>query len=123
MRIPVRMLSVAVVLCGLVAAVAAQDPIYEPGQGITLPKATKQVNARYTSEAMQARIQGEVVLSVVVLADGGVGEVKVVKSLDTEHGLDQSAVDAMKQWLFEPGRKDDRPVAVRVKVEMTFTMK
>jgi len=40
-----------------------------------------------------------------------------------EYGLDQAAIDALKQWKFQPGRKDDKPVAVRITVESAFTLK
>ena len=72
---------------------------------------------------MQNRIEGSVGLSAVVLAAGTVGEVKVVQSLDTVHGLDAEAVKALKQWEFKPGTKDGKAVAVRVAVNLTFTLK
>ena len=61
-------------------------------------------------------------MTVVVLSDGTVGEVTVLRSLDTTFGLDGQAVLAAKQWVFNPGMKDGLPVAVRVTIEMTFTL-
>ena len=58
-----------------------------------------------------ARIQGTVLLSVVVLAEDTVGDVAVIRSLDTQTGLDAPAVSAAKQWLFTPGQKDGVAVA------------
>jgi protein TonB len=81
------------------------------------------VHPKYTPAAMQAGIQGSIVLQAVVLETGAVGDVKVVKSLDKEHGLDDEAVKAMKAWRFEPGTRDGKPVPVSVEVEMTFTLK
>jgi protein TonB len=72
---------------------------------------------------MRAKIQGAVFLDIVVLASGEVGDVTVTKSLDTEYGLDLEAVKAAKQWRFEPGTKDGRPVPVQVALELTFTLK
>jgi protein TonB len=108
-----------------VAVVYAQDPatIYKPGNGVSLPEATRQVKAEYTEEAKANRIEGNVVLDVVVLADGGIGEVNVEKSLDSIYGLDRNAVAAMKKWKFKPGTKDGKPVAVRVNVAMTFSLR
>jgi TonB family protein len=57
------------------------------------------------------------------MRDGTVGEVNVIRSLDTTYGLDASAVFAAKQWRFNPGMKDGVPVAVRVTIEMTFTLR
>ena len=91
--------------------------------GVTLPVPVRSIKPGYTAAAMDARIEGKVVLSVVVLDDGKVGEVTVTQSLDKEYGLDTQAVEAAKQWLFKPGTKDGKPVAVRVDLEMTFTLK
>ena len=108
----------------LVALAGAQDStVYAPGNGVSLPQVVKQVKADYTDEAKQNRIEGKVGLEVIVNADGAVGDVKVVESLDTVYGLDKNAVAAMKQWQFKPGMKDGKAVAVRVRVEMNFTLK
>ncbi len=106
-------------------APAAQDAaqVYDPGNGVTLPVVVRQVQAHYTPAAMGARLEGTVVLQSVVLADGTVGEVRVIQSLDTEHGLDEQAIVAMKQWIFKPGQRDGKPVAVRIHCEMTFTLR
>jgi TonB family protein len=72
---------------------------------------------------MQNRIEGKVGLDVVVLSDGKVGDVTVVQSLDKIYGLDDNAVKAMKQWEFKPGMKDGKAVAVRIHVDMAFTLK
>ena len=79
----------------------------------------RQVKAGYTAAAMDAHIEGTVLLDAVVLADGKVGDVKVTQSLDTEYGLDTQAVEAIKQWLFKAGTKDGKPVAVRVAIAKT----
>jgi TonB family protein len=55
-----------------------------------------------------------------VRADGTVGEVCVVRSLDRRYGLDDEAVKALKQWQFTPCQKDGVAVPVVVEVEMTF---
>jgi TonB family protein len=72
---------------------------------------------------MEAKIQGSVWLECVVNEQGDISDVQVTRSLDTEYGLDQEAVSAARQWKFEPGRKDGKPVAVRITIELTFTLK
>ena len=72
---------------------------------------------------MQAKIQGSVWLKCVVSETGDITDVEVTKSLDTEYGLDQAAIDAARQWKFKPGRKDGKPVAVGITLELTFTLK
>lgn len=94
-----------------------------PGDGVTMPVVVYEVKPKYTPEAREAKIQGTVLLEAVVLETGAVGEVKIVRSLDSVYGLDDEAVKAMKQWRFKPGTKDGKPVAVRVEVEMSFTLK
>ena len=67
----------------VVARVGAQTaPIYQPGNGVTLPRVISEVKAHYTEEAKAARIEGTVILSTVVLADGRVRDVDVAVSLD-----------------------------------------
>ena len=98
--------------------------VYDAGStGVSLPTLVKDVKPNYTADAIANRIQGTVLLSVVVLSNGTVGDVSVVRSLDTTYGLDAQAVLAAKQWLFNPGVKDGVPVAVRVTIEMSFTLR
>lgn len=109
----------------LVAAsgLSAQQQVYRARDGVALPVVVKSVKPGYTTAAKEARIQGTVVLDAVVLADGFVGDITVVGSLDASPGgLDDQAIRALKQWEFKPATKDDKPVAVAVNVEMTFTL-
>ena len=99
------------------------EQVQKPGNGVTAPRIVREVKPNYTRDAMDAKIQGAVWLEAVVLEDGTVGTVKVTKSLDTEHGLDEEAVKAMKQWTFKPGTKDGKAVPVQIEVEMTFRLK
>jgi protein TonB len=72
---------------------------------------------------MRAKIQGVVLLEVVVMPDGSVGRVEVERSLDRVFGLDQEAVKAAKQWRFVPGTRMGQPVPVLVTIEMYFTLR
>jgi TonB family protein len=107
-------------LAASLAPVAGRDAARE---GVTVPQLLRKVDPEYTADAMRARIQGTVVLEMVVLADGSVGKVAMVRSLDSVYGLDQSAIDAASQWKFKPGTKDGKPVAVAVTLEMKFTLR
>jgi len=107
-----------------VAFFAAQDStVYTPGNGVSLPKVTREVRPEYSNEARENHIEGVVMLDAVVLSDGAVGDVEIAESLDTMYGLDANAVKAMKQWQFEPGKKDGKPVAVQIHVQMKYTLK
>jgi protein TonB len=124
MRAHVGLATVGCIL-GCFLAVAAQDVgrVYKTSEGVTAPKLIKEGKPQYTAQAMRERIQGRVIMDVVVLANGNVGDVKIARSLDKKHGLDEQAIKAVKQWKFVPGTKDGKPVAVQVQVEMTFTLK
>jgi bla regulator protein blaR1 len=102
----------------------AQEPdrdVQRPGGRVTTPKLKREVKPQYSERAKQEKIEGEVLMECVVKTDGTVGDTKVVKSLDPD--LDQAALDAAAQWLFEPGTRDGKPVAVLVTIAMSFTLK
>jgi TonB family protein len=92
-----------------------------PGNGIKSPTLIKQVVAKYTAEALRAKIEGEVEIEAVVSVDGTVGDARVVRSLDHVYGLDDQAVKAAKEWLFKPGTDSDgNPVPVIVTLIVSF---
>jgi protein TonB len=94
-----------------------------PGNGVLEPRLLRQVKPQYTADAMRAKVQGVVWLDCVVMPDGTVGDVEIVRSLDPVWGLDQEAVKAARQWRFEPGTRNGEPVAVLVTIELTFTLR
>jgi protein TonB len=95
-----------------------------PGAGAILsPEIIRQVRPNYTNAALQARVRGLVVMDAVVLPDGSVGDVKIVRSLDKRFGLDEEAIKAVKQWRFRPARRSGDPVAMLVSVEMMFELR
>ena len=96
---------------------------YRPGNGVTSPRLIKEVKPGYTSEAMRAKIQGEVSMEAVVMPDGSVGQVTITRSLDSTFGLDQEAIRTVKQWRFAPGTRMGVPVPVLVEIVMSFTLR
>ena len=99
--------------------------VYRPGGelGVSWPVDLTQVKPRYTPEGMRQKIQGVVDLEIVVLPDGTVGNVRLVKSLDQNlYGLDEQAVAAAKQWKFKPGLLNGKPVAVIVGMSLEFRL-
>lgn len=91
-----------------------------PGGDVSSPSVIREAKPEYTPEALQARIQGSVTLEVVVLANGTVGRVTVVRSLHP--GLDQKAVEAAKKWFFQPGRRKGAAVDVIVTLILEFRL-
>ncbi len=80
------------------------------------------MGVKYTPEAAGARIEGTVIVECVVLANGKVRDVRVVKSLDPVHGLDEEAIKAAKQWRFTPGKKGGVAVPTLVSIEFLFSL-
>jgi TonB family protein len=97
--------------------------VYRPGSGIEIPRILTEVKPQYTADAMRAKIQGVVEMEAVVMPDGSVGDVQITRSLDRTFGLDQKAIEAVKQWRFAPGTRFGKPVPVLVTIELTFTLR
>jgi TonB family protein len=127
MRIFLRRLVAIAVLSLATSTLDAQEtqkePVYRPGNGVTLPVVIHDERPQYTSEAMRAKITGSVIVEVTVTAKGETVDAEVTQSLDKTYGLDDACLAAAKLWKFKPGTKDGKPVAVRVWIEMTFTLK
>jgi periplasmic protein TonB len=94
---------------------------YRPGSGITPPSVLREVKPQYTEEARRLGVEGDVVLEIVVRADGSVGQISLVHRLGS--GLDQRAVDAVRQWRFSPARRHGTPVDVLVEVAVEFKLR
>lgn len=96
--------------------------VFDLGAGITPPQAIRVVKPVYTAEAMQRRIQGEVLVTAIVRSDGTVTDARVSRSLDGLFGLDEEAIRTALQWRFKPAARLGRPVAVYVTIGVGFTM-
>lgn len=97
--------------------------VYQPGNGVTLPRILREVKPAYTSDAMRAKVQGTVLLQCVVRPDGSVTDIQILRSLDSVFGLDQEAMKAARQWRFAPGTRMGQPVPVQITIELTFTLR
>jgi TonB family protein len=96
---------------------------YQPGNGVSPPRVRIKVDPQYSADAMRAKIQGLVVVSAVVLPDGSVTDVRVIRSLDRSFGLDMKAIEAARQWRFFPGTRQGEPVPVLVNIELEFNLR
>ena len=96
------------------------DRIYRVGGGVSAPRPIYTPDPDYSEEARKSKYQGMVVLWLVIGADGHTHEVRVARRLGM--GLDEKAIEAVKQWQFEPAMKDGQPVAVQMNVEVSFRL-
>ena len=95
-----------------------QEKIYELTSDITPPRLIHRVDPEYPSGSRGLRLEGSVIIESIITAHGEPTTLRVVKSLAEE--VDKAALDAVKQWRFEPAKKDRKPVAVRVTIEVAF---
>jgi len=92
--------------------------IFRVGAGVSPPRVIYQPEPEFSEEARKAKFQGICTLALVVGADGRPSNIRVQSSLGM--GLDEKAIEAVKNWKFEPAMKDGHPVAVAIAVEVDF---
>jgi TonB family protein len=111
----------AVLLGCLIAAAqepAAQSGVYRIGGPVSAPWVVEKREPQYTEEARIAKLQGQVILSLVVGTDGRASNFQIKQSLGM--GLDEKAIEAVSDWRFKPGMKEGQPVAVFATVEVRY---
>jgi TonB family protein len=74
----------------------------------------------YSDEARRKKIQGVVVLSVLVTAEGEPTDIRVEESLG--YGLDEKAIEAASRSQFKPAMRDGEPVPKRIVMQMSFKL-
>ena len=121
--IAVLLTLIALSLSGTAMAAPQQpdpDGVYEIGNGVMAPKPVSMPDAEYTDRARKKKINGTVIVAMIVTPEGNVRDAKVIKSLDKD--LDKQAIAAVNKWTFEPATKDGSPVAVHLKAEVSFRL-
>jgi len=95
---------------------------FHPGTGgVGYPSCAYCPDPKYSEEARKAKYQGTVVLQAIITADGRAIEIQVVKGPGL--GLEEKAVEAVKQWRFKPAMgPGGKPVPVVVPIEVTFRL-
>jgi len=106
---------------GVTARVFAPDVVSPCDTDVVIPKLRREVKPAYTRKAMEAGVQGTVLMAAVVEVTGRVGEVQVVRSLRSD--LDEEAVKAVKGWQFQPGTRNGAPAPIVVSVELYFKLR
>jgi len=110
---------------GPVGPGGGHDQPYEQGTlGLIPPTLVPGSRAlpKYPDLARRAGLQGTVILLAVIEKDGTVGEIEVVKSPDQRWGFDLAAIDAVKQWRYQPALMNGGPVAAYIQVMVEFTL-
>ena len=89
---------------------------------IARPQGGYQVRPSYPPSARRLGIQGTALLRVYVAADGQVTEVLVDQSAG-HPDLDRAAVEAVRRWRFEPGRRSEEPIGMWVLLPVQFVLR
>ena len=92
----------------------------KPASQTKAPRILKRVEPQYTEEARTHRLQGTVLLRGVLQENGRLIAIQVEKGIG--HGLDEKAIDCVRQWQFEPATRDGVPVSAPVHIEITFRL-
>ncbi len=92
--------------------------IFHVGGGVSPPRQIYAPEPEFSEEARKAKYQGVCTLGLIVGADGRPSNIRVLSSLGM--GLDEKAIEAVKNWRFEPAMKDGHPVRVEIAVEVDF---
>jgi TonB family protein len=98
------------------------DGVYRSGAGgVGYPSCDRCPDPKYTKLARKKKLEGTVVLQVIIQPNGGITDIQLVKSPAQE--LTDMAIEAVKNWHMNPAhRADGVPVPVMVPVEVTFRL-
>jgi TonB family protein len=99
---------------------APDDDIVSIGHGVEPPKLTYKIEPHYTRTAIDAGVQGSVLLEIVVNERGQAQNIVLLSPLG--FGLDERAEDCVSQWLFKPAVKEGKPVKTRAQVQVNFRL-
>ena len=88
-------------------ATLAPKPIYTP-------------EPEFSDKARRAKFQGTALLQTVIDKTGKVSRVRLERALG--YGLDENAMERVKTWRFEPATRNGLPVAVEIKIEVSFKL-
>jgi protein TonB len=113
-------------VAGGTGSVPAIEPVQAPsargpfrvGEGLDRPRKIKYVEPVYPLRARKARVGGNVLIEATIGVDGRVHNARVVNSIAV---LDQAALDAVRQWEFEPMRLNGVVVAVTMVIKVAFS--
>jgi len=94
--------------------------VYRMGSGVTAPIILRQVRPGFTEEALARKIQGEVVLEVLILKNGSVRPVRVLRGLSAD--LNEKALEAASQWKFIPAKFKGQAVDLIAEIAIDFNI-
>ena len=97
-----------------------ESRVHSVGGGVTSPQLIRKVEPSYSEAALNAKLEGSVMLAIEVWEDGKAHNIHVLSGVGM--GLDEKAIEAVEQWVFKPGTKNGQPVKVLAQVQVTFKL-
>lgn len=105
---------------GQAQAQTTNGSVYKVGNGVSAPKVVSSPDPPYPNAARDAKYECTVVLWTVVGTDGHTHDTKVARPCGM--GLDEAAVETVRNWKFEPAKKNDASVAVQINIQVNFRL-
>ena len=90
------------------------------GNSLTGPVPIYNPDPEFSEQARKAKLQGQVILEVVVDTDGRAHEIRVRNGLGL--GLDEKAIEAVQTWKFRPGRRNGKAIPVAATIYINFRL-
>jgi TonB family protein len=115
--------------CAAMCDTGAEPIIYRVGGDVTQPTVLNKVEVELTEQARAASISGTVTVQIEIRSDGMAHNIRVTRgsalflqqdNLGLATALDQSAIDAIRHWRFQPATRNGHPVTVEATIELTF---
>jgi len=113
-----RLLLLVVAASLMHLVVVAEEPVYQPGGDVKPPKLLHYVEPEFSPSSKEAYVEGTVKISTIVTTDGKATDCKVISGLSAEE--DRTAMEALRQWTFQPGTKAGTAVKVKITVQIDF---
>lgn len=116
----------ALAICALSASgviLSTRERVYDVAGDVSAPVPITTPHVQYTAAAMRLKIQGTLRVECIVGRDGVCSNPTVIRSLDKAFGLDDQAVQTVREWRFRPGLRRGTPVATRVKLDFRFALR
>jgi TonB family protein len=88
---------------------------------IAAPEIVSKFDPAYPSDLIHDGVQGTVILTATIRADGSVGDISIAKSLDPR--LDQNAAEALSRWFFRPALRNGRAIDLEAVITVPFRAK
>jgi protein TonB len=92
--------------------------VYHIGGGVRAPVVITQVEPEFSEEARKQKFSGNVLVDLIVDEQGNPTHVRVARGVGL--GLDEKAVEAVRQYRFKPATRDGKPVKVELSIEVNF---